>query len=99
MRRRVVITGMGVITPLGHSANDLFTSQVEGRTAVAPITRFDARTFPTTLASEGRGFALARSLKAPGRYLRCGVNTQFALGAAKQAREDAGLLAPARGDR
>ena len=52
MRRRVVITGMGVITPLGHTVGELFASQVEGRTAVGPITRFDARTFPTTFASE-----------------------------------------------
>jgi 3-oxoacyl-[acyl-carrier-protein] synthase II len=99
MRRRVVITGMGVVTPLGHTVADLFASQVEGRTAVGPITRFDARTFPTTFASEVKGFDLARYLKDPSRYKLCGVNTQFALGAAKQALEDAGLLDPARGDR
>jgi 3-oxoacyl-[acyl-carrier-protein] synthase II len=99
MRRRVVITGMGAITPLGHTVSELFASQVEGRTAVGPITRFDARTFPTTFASEVKGFELTRYLKDPGRYLRCGVNTQFALGAAKQALEDADLLDPARGDR
>lgn len=98
-RRRVVITGMGVVTPLGHTVNDLFTSQIEGRTAVGPITRFDARTFPTTFASEVKGFELSRYLKDPTRYLRCGVNTQFALATAKQALEDAGLLDPARGDR
>ncbi len=55
MRRRVVITGMGVITPLGHSVAELFASQVAGRTAVGPITHFDARTFPTTLRLRGEG--------------------------------------------
>lgn len=99
MRRRVVITGMGVVTPLGHTVGELYASQIEGRTAVGPITRFDASTFPTTFASEVTGFDLTRYLKDATRYLRCGVNTQFALGAAKQALEDAGLLDAARGDR
>lgn len=99
MRRRVVVTGMGVITPLGHSVAELFTAQVEGRTAVGPITRFDARTFPTTFASEVKGFELGRFLRDPQRYRHCGLNTQFALAAAKQALEDADLLDPARGDR
>jgi 3-oxoacyl-[acyl-carrier-protein] synthase II len=99
MRRRVVITGMGVITPLGHTVNDLFASQVEGRTAVAAITRFDARTFPTTFASEVRGFELGRYIKDPARYAASGSNTHFALAAAKQAIEDAGLLDAGRGDR
>ena len=99
MRRRVVITGMGVITPLGHTVNDLFTSQVEGRTAVGPITRFNSHTFPTTFASEVKGFELAKYIRDAARYHRCGVNTQFALAAGKQALEDAGLLDTARGDR
>ena len=67
MRRRVVITGMGVITPLGHTVGELFASQVEGRTAVGPITRFDAHTFPTTFASEVKGFELAKYIRDAGR--------------------------------
>ena len=99
MRRRVVITGMGVVTPLGHSVAELFASQVEGRTAVGPITRFDARTLPTTFASEVKDFELTRYLKDTSRYASCGVNTQFALAAGKQALEDAGLLDAGKGDR
>jgi len=99
MRRRVVITGMGVVTPLGHAVADLFASQVEGRTAVAPFTRFDARTMPTTFASEVKGFELSRYLKDAGRYEHCGVNTKFAIGAMRQAVEDAGLLDEGTGDR
>ena len=99
MRRRVVITGMGVVTPLGHTVADLFKSQVEGRTAVGPMTRFDAHALPTTFASEVKGFELGKYLREPGRYAYCGVNTQFAIGATKQALEDAGLLDPGRGDR
>ncbi len=99
MRRRVVITGMGVLTPLGHTVSELFTSQVEGRTAVGPITRFDARTFPTTFASEVKGFDLAQHIPDAGRFHNCGLNTQFALVAARYALLDAGLLDPSRGDR
>jgi 3-oxoacyl-[acyl-carrier-protein] synthase II len=99
MRRRVVITGMGVITPLGHTVADLYASQVEGRTAVGPLTRFDARTMPTTFASEVKGFELDTYLRDPGRYTHCGVNTQFAIGATKEALADAGLLDEGRGDR
>ena len=98
-RRRVVITGMGVVTPLGQSVAELFASQLEGRTAVVPISRFDARTYPTTFASEVKGFDLARFLKEPDRYQYCGVNTQFAIGATRQALEDAGLLDDGRRDR
>ena len=99
MRRRVVITGMGVVTPLGHTVGELFASQVEGRTAVGTITRFDAHTFPTTFASEVKGFELGKYIRDAAKYHRCGTNTQFALAAGKQALEDAGLLDLARGDR
>jgi 3-oxoacyl-[acyl-carrier-protein] synthase II len=99
MRRRVVITGMGVLTPLGHTVGDLFASQVEGRTAVGPITRFDARTFPTTFASEVRGFELGKFFRDADRFHNCGLNTVFALAAARQAVEDADLLDAGKGDR
>ena len=99
MRRRVVITGMGVITPLGHSVGELFASQVAGRTAVGPITHFDARTFPTSFASEVKGFDLAKFLPDVSRFRNCGVNTKYALAAGQQALADAGLLESAGGDR
>jgi 3-oxoacyl-[acyl-carrier-protein] synthase II len=98
MRRRVVITGMGVITPLGHSVAELFTSQIEGRTAVGPITHFDAHTFPTTFASEVKGFDLAKFIPNADRYKNCGVNTHFALAAGRAALAEAGLL-DIQGDR
>lgn len=92
MRRRVVITGMGVITPLGHSVEELFANLLEGKSGVAPITHFDARTFPTTFAAEVKDFDLGRYVKDPGRFHKCGLNTRFALAAAKQALEDANLF-------
>jgi 3-oxoacyl-[acyl-carrier-protein] synthase II len=100
MRRRVVITGMGVLTPLGHNVPDLFQSQVEGRSGVDRITHFDARTFPTTFASEVKGFQLAKHVPGADRWANCGINTRFALAAARQALADADLLdGPAGSDR
>ena len=99
MRRRVVITGMGVITPLGHTVAELFDASVEGRTAVGPIFRFDARTLPTNFASQVSNFDLANHLPDVTRYKHCGLNTQFALAAGRQALADANLLDHAKGDR
>jgi 3-oxoacyl-[acyl-carrier-protein] synthase II len=99
MRRHVVITGLGVITPLGHTVDELFESQVAGRSGVGPIRRFDARTFPTTFAAEVKDFDLGRHVPRPERWANSGVNTQFALAAAQQALTDAGLLDEAKVDR
>ncbi len=92
MRRRVVITGMGAITPLGHGVEEMFRALCEGRNGVGPIRNFDARRFPTTFAAEVKDFDLGRWIKDPGRFDDTGVNTRFALAAARQALEDAGLL-------
>jgi 3-oxoacyl-[acyl-carrier-protein] synthase II len=83
---------MGVVTPLGHSVGELFASQIAGRTAVGPVTHFDARTFPTTFASEVKGFDLAKFVPDAGRFRHCGVNTHYALAAARSALAEAGLL-------
>ena len=91
-RRRVVITGMGVITPLGQNVSDLFQSQIEGQSGVGPIMRFDARTFPTTFASQVKNFDLATYLPNADRWRNSGLNTRFGLAAAKQALEDSGLI-------
>ncbi len=91
-RRRVVITGMGVVTPLGHSVGEMFANLVEGKSGVDRISHFDARTFPTTFAAEVKNFDLGRFVKDAGRFAKCGLNTRFALAAAKQALEDANLL-------
>jgi 3-oxoacyl-[acyl-carrier-protein] synthase II len=92
MRRRVVITGMGVITPLGHGVAEMFRAVCEGRSGVGPVGRFNARRFPTTFAAEVKEFDLGRWVKDADRFDDTGVNTRFALAAARQALEDAGLL-------
>jgi 3-oxoacyl-[acyl-carrier-protein] synthase II len=92
MRRRVVITGMGVVTPLGHSVDELFEAQLEGRSGIGPIKLFDARRFPTKFAAQVQDFDLARHVKDPSRWLNSGANSRFAAAAAQQALADADLL-------
>src|SRR5579862_5265972 len=99
MTRRVVITGMGAITPLGDNLDALFASQIAGKSGVGPITRFDASTFPTTFAAEVRGFDLSRYVTQCERWRDAGINSQFAAGAAQLALQDAGLLRDRRGSR
>jgi 3-oxoacyl-[acyl-carrier-protein] synthase II len=90
---------MGVVTPLGQTVAELFDASVAGRSAVGPIIRFDARTFPTNFASQVNTFDLKDHLPNVTRYKMCGLNTQFALAAGRQALADANLLDHAKGDR
>jgi 3-oxoacyl-[acyl-carrier-protein] synthase II len=92
MKRRVVITGMGAITPVANRVDELFAAQIAGRSGVGAITHFDASTFPTRFAAEVKDFQLDRYVHDAERWDECGANTHFALAAARQAVEDAGLL-------
>lgn len=98
-RRRVVITGMGVVTPLGDTVEGLYRSQLEGKSGVRRITAFDAGSLPTQIASQVVGFSLGKRLKNAAKYEKAGPNTKFALAAALPALEDAGLLDLSKGDR
>jgi len=99
MRRRVVITGMGAITPLGHSVEALYRNQIEGKSGMGPITHFDAATFPTKFAAEVTDFELGRFVKDPQRWQYAGLNSKFAVAAAGQALANAGVLDNAAIDR
>lgn len=92
MRKRVVITGMGAITPLGHSADELYRHQLEGRSGVGSITLFDASKFPTKFAAEVKDFDLGKYVTTPERWANSGANSRFAAAAAQQALQDSGLL-------
>lgn len=99
MRRRVVITGMGVVTPLGHTVDGLFQTQIEGKSGVGPIRLFNASKFPTKIAAQVKDYDISKYVHDAKSWENSGVNSRFAVGAAKQALEDAGLLDPNRGDR
>src|SRR3990170_270409 len=53
---RVVVTGMGAITPLGNSAAEFWQGCLEGRSGIGPVTQFDATGYPARIAGEVRGF-------------------------------------------
>src|SRR5215467_3395349 len=99
MRKRVGITGMGAISPLGHSVEELFRSQLEGRSGVGPITLFNASHFPTKFAAQVKDFDLGRYVREPQRWADSGANSRFAAAAAQQALTDSGLLDTTRVDR
>jgi 3-oxoacyl-[acyl-carrier-protein] synthase II len=90
---------MGVITPLGDTVAELFQAQLDGRSGVGPITRFDASAFPTTFAAEVRNFDLSRYVGAAERWAEASAASRFAAAAASQALTDADLADDARVDR
>src|SRR5579884_1443629 len=99
MRRRVVITGMGAITPLGHNVRETIEAQLQGQNGVGPIESFDASRFPTKFAAQVKDFDLARFIPNCQRWAHSGINSQFAAAAAQEALQHAGLLHDDRVDR
>jgi 3-oxoacyl-[acyl-carrier-protein] synthase II len=94
-----VITGMGVITPLGNTVDALYQAQLAGRSGVGPIVHFNASRFPTTFAAQVKNFNLAEHVPDPERWKAAGANSRFAAAAARLTLADAGLLDDARVDR
>ena len=89
-RRRVVITGMGAVTPLGNTAQDFWRAAVAGNSGAAPITRFDASAYPTRFACEVKGFDPLDYMEKK-QTNRMDRFAQFALAVARQALQDAGI--------
>ena len=90
-RRRVVITGMGCITPLGVRVEELWGNLMAGASGVGLTTVFDASRFPTRISAEVRHWNIGDEGEDPARWQFCGRHTRFAAGAALQAMRDAGL--------
>jgi len=90
-RNRVVITGMGWITPLGHDIETVWSALLAGKSGVGPIDHFDASTFPTTFAGQVKEYDFTRLVADPSLHEHTSLNTRFALGAARQAWTQSGL--------
>ncbi|GET22395.1 beta-ketoacyl-ACP synthase II [Prolixibacter denitrificans] len=88
--KRVVITGLGAVTPLGNNIQDFWQNAVAGKSAAATITRFDPTKFKTRFACEVKDFNPAEYLER-NEIKRSDLFTQYALYAAAQAMEDSGL--------
>lgn len=98
--KRVVITGMGWITPLGHDVESVWSRLLAGHSGVGPVTHYDASTFKTNFAAEVRGFSLDSFLpESASSHAGAGISTQFALAAAAQAWKQAGLARLTTGER
>src|SRR4051794_7546827 len=82
---RVVITGMGWITPMGHSLEAVWPRLLKGESGISRTTIFDASTFPTSISAEVKDFRLADHVESTELHSGAGRNTQFALAACKQA--------------
>ncbi len=91
MRRRVVITGIGMVSPLGQSCEETWKNLKAGKSGIDRISLFDASTFPTQIAGEVKQFDLSKHLSNSERWKQCGRHIHFALVAADQAAKDAGL--------
>lgn len=92
MRRRVVVTGIGCITPVGNDVDSMWKSMCDSRSGIDRITHFDASNFPTQFAAEVKSFDLSAHIENPERFEFAGRNIRFAVGAAVQAMSDAGIL-------
>src|ERR671910_2614535 len=95
--RRVVVTGLGAVTPLGLDARTTWDAAVAGRSGVDWIRSFDASDFPVRIASEGKGFEPA-AVVGPKDARRLERNVVLAVAAAREAWADAGVdgIDPAR---
>ncbi|SDL41686.1 beta-ketoacyl-ACP synthase II [Siphonobacter aquaeclarae] len=89
--KRVVITGMGAITPLGNTVDTLWEGVLAGRSGAGPLTKFDASKFKTRFASEVKGFD-PESFIEKKELRKYDLFTQYAIVSSEQALKDAGLV-------
>jgi len=89
--RRVVVTGMGVVTPLGHSLDSFWDNLVAGACGIDKISGFDASAFDTRIAGEVRDFDPAPAFPSPKEVRRTDRYSQFGIYAAWSALKDSGL--------
>ena len=90
MRRRVVVTGLGAVTPIGNDVATTWRALQDGVSGATPITKFDASAFPVRFACELKGFDPLKSMERK-EAKRADPYTQYAVAASVEAMADAGL--------
>ena len=88
--KRVVVTGLGAITPIGNTVPEFWENLVNGVSGAGPITHFDASLFKTQFACEVKNFDANQYIDRK-EARKMDLYTQYAIGVAKQAVEDSGL--------
>ena len=89
-KRRVVVTGLGAVTPIGNNVEDFWAGIREGKVGIGPITKFDTTDYKVKIAAEVKDFN-AKDHRDPRAARRMDPFCQYAVTAAKEAFEDAGL--------
>lgn len=99
MRRRVVVTGMGLVVPIGIGVETAWKNACEGKSGIGRLTRFDAEGFDTRISAEVKGFNPELYIEKK-EVKKMDLFIQYALAAAKEAVEDSGLsITPENGNR
>ena len=90
-RRRVVVTGLGAVSPVGNTVADAWANVTAGRSGIGPITRFDAATFTSKIAGEVRGFDVSEYLSGK-EARRMDLFIHYGMAAGIQAVRDSGIV-------
>ncbi|MEE1197434.1 MAG: beta-ketoacyl-ACP synthase II [Lachnospiraceae bacterium] len=90
MKRRVVVTGLGAVTPIGNNVKDFWAGIKEGKVGIGPITRFDASEYKAKIAAEVKDFVAKEHMDFKAAK-RMELFSQYAVAAAKEALEDSGI--------
>lgn len=90
MKRRVVVTGLGAVTPIGNSVEEFWLGIKDGKVGIQEITKFDTTNYKVKLAAEVKGFVAKEHMDFKSAK-RMEVFSQYAVAAAKEALEDAGI--------
>ena len=90
MKRRVVVTGLGAVTPIGNTVEEFWAGIREGKVGIGPITKFDASEYKVQIAAEVKDFVAKERMDFKAAK-RMEPFSQYAVAAAKEAFEDAGI--------
>ena len=98
-RRRVVVTGVGLVSPLGVGTEETWRALLAGESGAGPITKFDASGYETRIAAEVKGFEPERWMEKK-EVKKCDSFIHYALAASEMAVADAGLaIGPSNAER
>ena len=91
MNERVVITGTGLVCPMGNEVETVWQGILAGKNGMAKTTIFDASTFPTQFSAEVKDYDLSRFTKNPDLHAHSNRGSAFVIGAAAEACKQAGI--------